>query len=280
MILTLDVGNSQIYGGLFHQDSLRLQFRKSSKQGNSSDEIGLFLRQVLQENKMDPSQVDQIALCSVVPDLIHSLGSACMKYFGKSPFILRAGVKTGLKIKYRNPLEVGADRIANAIGAMRLFPNKNLVIVDFGTATTFCVVTAEREYLGGIILPGLRLAMESLETQTAQLPKVEIRVAENTIGRSTVECIQSGLYWGTIEQARGLVRRIREEGLQGKEALVIGTGGFSRLFEKENIFDTHIPELVHFGLKEALVLNKKTLGSVPPLGQEKEENSDVSENLA
>jgi type III pantothenate kinase len=221
MILTLDVGNSQIYGGVFVQGQLKLQFRKSSKQGNSSDEIGLFLRHVLHENNIDPSLVEQIALCSVVPDLIHSVGSACMKYFSKSPFILRAGVKTGLKIKYRNPLEVGADRIANAIGATQLFPNQNLVIIDFGTATTFCAITAERDYLGGVILPGLRLAMESLETQTAQLPKVEIRVAENTIGRSTIESIQSGLYWGTVEQTRGLVRRIRDEGLHGKEALLI-----------------------------------------------------------
>jgi len=277
MILTLDIGNSQIYGGLFDKGQLKMQFRKSSKHGNSSDEIGLFLRQVLAENKVNPSDVEQIALCSVVPDLIHSVGSACMKYFSISPFILRAGVRTGLKIKYRNPLEVGADRIANAIGATHMFPKKNLIIIDFGTATTFCAINEERDYLGGVIIPGLRLSMESLETQTAQLPKVEIRAIENTIGRSTVESIQSGLYWGTLTQVQGIIKRIREEGFYGKNAMVIGTGGFSRLFEKEKIFDNHIPELVHLGLKEALVLNKKTLGS--PAGRE-EEIADVSTNLA
>lgn len=257
MILTLDVGNSQIYGGLFVEGQLKLQFRKSSKHGNSSDEIGLFLRQVLRENVIQPSDVKEIALCSVVPDLIHSVGSACMKYFSMSPFILRAGVRTGLKIKYRNPLEVGADRIANAIGATQLYPNQNLIIIDFGTATTFCALTSERDYLGGIILPGLRLAMESLETQTAQLPKVEIKTVDQIIGRSTIESIQSGLYWGTLAQVQGLIQKIRDEGFKGQDALVIGTGGFSSLFEKEKLFDKHIPELVHLGLREALILNKK-----------------------
>jgi type III pantothenate kinase len=205
-----------------------------------------------------------------VPDLIHSVGSACVKYFKRQPFLLRAGVKTGLKIRYRNPVEVGADRIANAIGATQLFPEKNLIIIDFGTATTFCAVNSQRDYLGGIIIPGLRLAMEALETQTAQLPKVEIRAVEETVGRSTIESIQSGLYWGTVCQVEGLIERIKKEAFpKGEKVLVIGTGGFSRLFEKEKIFERHIPELVHLGLKEALSLN-----------QGRKEKLDVSENLA
>ncbi|MEO5667713.1 MAG: type III pantothenate kinase [Bdellovibrionota bacterium] len=269
MILTLDVGNSQIYGGLFVNDELKLQFRKSSKNSSSSDEIGLFLVQVLRENGVDPLAVQQIALCSVVPDLIHSVGSACLKYFKRAPFLLRAGVKTGLKIRYRNPLEVGADRIANAIGATHLYPKRNLIIIDFGTATTFCAVNADREYLGGIILPGLRLAMEALETQTAQLPKVEIRAVNETIGRSTIESIQSGLYWGTVCQVQGLIERIKKEGFAGENVMVIGTGGFSRLFDKEKVFERHMPELVHLGLKEAQIMN---------LGRK--EKLDVSENLA
>lgn len=271
MILTLDVGNSQIYGGLFVKNKLKLQFRKSSKHGSSSDEIGLFLCQVLRENGVDPKDIEQIALCSVVPDLIHSVGSACVKYFKRAPFLLRAGVKTGLKIRYRNPLEVGADRIANAIGATQLYPKRKLIIIDFGTATTFCAVNADREYLGGIILPGLRLAMEALETQTAQLPKVEIRSIEETIGRSTIESIQSGLYWGTICQVQGLIDRIKKEGFAGdaEDVLVIGTGGFSRLFDKEDVFDQHIPELVHLGLREAQLMN-----------QGRKDKLDVSENLA
>jgi type III pantothenate kinase len=257
MILSLDVGNSQIYGGLFVGPDLKLQFRKSSKHGNSSDEIGLFLCQVLRENGYDPKGVEQVALCSVVPDLIHSVGSACLKYFKRQPFLLRAGVKTGLKIRYRNPLEVGADRIANAIGATQLFPKRNLIIIDFGTATTFCAINSDRDYLGGVILPGLRLAMEALETQTAQLPKVEIKTGGDTIGRSTTESIQSGLYWGTLCQVHGLVERLKAEAFgKSSKVMVVGTGGFSRLFEKEHVFDKHIPELVHIGLREAQLMNQ------------------------
>ena len=149
MILTLDVGNSQIFGGVFEDGELTLRFRRAAQPSLSSDELGLFLRRVLRENGSDPSNVERIALCSVVPELIYSLRSCCRKYFGLDPFIVQAGVKTGLKIRYRNPLEVGPDRIANAIGALHLYPGRNLIIVDFGTATTFDVVRATRDYLGG-----------------------------------------------------------------------------------------------------------------------------------
>ncbi len=259
MILTLDVGNSQIYGGIFKNDSLIQQFRKSSKQGCSSDEIGLFLKQVVLEHDIQPSDIHEIAICSVVPDMIHSVGSACLKYFKIQPFLLRAGAKTGLKIRYRNPLEVGADRIANAIAATTLFPGQNLIIVDFGTATTFCAISKDKDYLGGIILPGLRLAMEALESKTAQLPAVQIRKTNVSIGRSTTESIQSGLYFGALHQVKGLVLQIKDEGFNGADCTVIGTGGFSRLFDDEKLFDQIIPELVHLGLRDALNINRKHL---------------------
>jgi type III pantothenate kinase len=256
MILTLDVGNSQIFGGVFADERLRLQFRKSSKYGTSSDELGLFLKSVLIENNLDPKLVQEISLCSAVPDMIHSLRGACLKYFGLDPFILQAGVKTGLKIKYRNPIEVGADRIANSVGALAKFPGQNLVIVDFGTATTFCVVTKDRDYLGGLILPGLRLAMESLESGTAKLPKVEILNPKALVGRSTIENIQSGLFNGNLEMVRGLSTRLRREALNDERALIIGTGGFSRLFESEKLFDVLVPDLVLYGLLKALQMNQ------------------------
>ena len=180
MILTLDVGNSQIFGGVFHDQELTLRFRKPSRPPASSDELGLFLRSVLRENGADPAGVEQIALCSVVPEIIYSLRSCCRKYFGLDPFILRAGVKTGLRIRYRNPLEVGPDRIANAVGATHLYPDQHLIVIDFGTATTFNVVHANRDYLGGIILPGLRIAMEALEKNTARLPDRRDRATHRT----------------------------------------------------------------------------------------------------
>jgi type III pantothenate kinase len=180
-----------------------------------------------------------------------------LKYFNKNPFFLKPGVKTGLKIKYRNPLEVGADRIANAIAAIRLYPNKNLIIVDFGTATTFCVINKNKEYLGGIILPGLKISMEALENQTAQLPIVEIKKVDYVIGKSTVESIQSGLFHGQIGIVRELKSKITKEAFSDEDPIVLGTGGFSRLFEYENLFHKIIPALVLQGLYQAYLINLK-----------------------
>ncbi len=260
MILSLDVGNTQIYGGLFDgsagHEKMLVAFRRNSKQGSSSDEIGVFLRMVLRENGFDPALVKQIVLCSVVPEVIHSLKGACQKYFNITPFILQAGVKTGLRIKYRNPLEVGADRIANSIAASHLYPQRNLVLVDLGTATTFCAVSKNRDYLGGSIISGLKLNMESLEAKTAKLPSVEIVSRNEVLGLSTVESLQSGLYYGHLGAMREIVNRVNAECFQDEKAFVIGTGGFSTLFEKEKIFDAIIPDLVLQGNLLALNLNK------------------------
>jgi type III pantothenate kinase len=256
VLLTLDVGNSQIFGGLFEAGELTVRFRKTSQASTSSDEMGLFLRNVIRENGRDPAAVQQIAVCSVVPEVIYSLRSCCRKYFRIDPFILQPGVKTGLKIGYRNPLEVGPDRIANAIGATHLYPGRHLIVIDFGTATTFDVVREGRDYLGGIILPGLRIAMEALERNTARLPTVEIVAPGVVVGRSTVESIQSGLYFGNRAVVSELTREIRNEALAGEPAVVIGTGGFSRLFEREKLFDALLPDLVLVGLARASALNE------------------------
>ena len=160
-----------------HDGQIVTRFRKTSRLSQSSDEFGLFLRSVLRENGSDPADIGEIAVCSVVPEALYSVRSCCRKYFAIDPFVLRSGVKTGLRIKYRNPLEVGADRIANAIGAIGLYPDRNVIVVDMGTATTFDVVSAERDYLGGLILPGIRIAMESLDAAglglAGDLPGVE-----------------------------------------------------------------------------------------------------------
>ena len=255
MILALDVGNSQIFGGLFDDGALTVRFRKPTRMPTSSDELGLFLRGVLRENECDPSAVDRIAVCSVVPEIVYSLRSCCRKYFGLDPFILQAGAKTGLRIRYRNPLEVGPDRIANAIAGTHLYPDRDLIIVDLGTATTLDVVRAGRDYLGGVILPGIRISMEALERSTARLPNVEIIAAPELVGRSTVEGIQSGLYFGTRAVVREMTCEISNRIFDGKRPLVIGTGGFSRLFEGEDLFDALLPDLVLVGLERALSLN-------------------------
>ena len=204
---------------------------------------------------MDPAKVTHIAMCSVVPDVVYSMKNACKKYFNMNPFLLQAGVKTGLKIDYRNPLEVGADRIANSIAATHLYPKKNLLIVDLGTATTFCAISKDKNYLGGSIVAGLRITMEALENQTAKLPSVEIIAMKEALGRSTTESIQSGLYFGHLGTIREISKRISDECFEGEKPFIIGTGGFSSLFEKEKIFDVTQPDLVLQGLLQALKMN-------------------------
>ncbi len=255
MILGLDVGNSQIYCGVFDNERLLLQFRRTSTVRSSSDELGIFLRGALRENGVDPGAIERVAACSVVPDFNYSLRACCQKYFNIEPMIMRPGIKTGLKIKYKDPKEVGADRIADAIGAIKMFPNRNLIVVDFGTATTVCAITREREFLGGNIVPGLRLAMDALESKTAQLPSVEIKPARSAIGRTTIESIQSGLYWSNVGMVKELVERITREVFEGDPPVVIGTGGFAHLFDREDLFDEVVPDLILTGLLEALHMN-------------------------
>ncbi len=257
MFLCLDIGNTQIFGGVFNEEKIELQFRKSSKVATSSDEFGIYFKTVLRENRIDPAKITKIAMCSVVPDVVYSVRNGCIKYFGIDPFVLQAGVKTGLKIKYQNPLEVGSDRIANAIAATKLYPGKNIIVIDFGTATTFDVLSKEKEYLGGAIIPGIRISMEALESKTAKLPTVEIETPEKVIGRSTKESIQAGLYFGQIGSVKEIISGISSEAFGGKKPFIIGTGGFANMFNKTGLFDVINPELVLKGIYYSAKMNLK-----------------------
>jgi type III pantothenate kinase len=256
MLLCLDIGNTQIHGGVFDGDTLLCQFRKSTQPLGSTDELGIFLVSVLRENRVDPRSIERIALCSVVPAALHPVRGACRQYFNREPLVLQAGVKTGLKVKYRNPLEVGADRIAGAIAGAARMPASDLIVVDCGTATTFDVVTASGDYLGGVILPGVGVSAETLASRTAKLPRVEIAKPGTVLGRSTVESIQSGLYHGHVGAIRHIVAGLTAEVFGGKKPHVIGTGGFARMLEEEHLFDEMVPELVLLGLKQAEAMNR------------------------
>lgn len=256
MLLTLDVGNSQIFGGVFEGPDLKLTFRRTSGIRSSSDEFGTFFRAVLRENGIDPAKIREAGICSVVPDVVHSLRNSFRKYFGFDPFLLQAGAKTGLKIRYRNPLEVGADKIANAIGALMRFPGRNLIIIDFGTATTLCAVSKDKEYLGGIITPGVNISMTALESNTARLPTVEIVRPAEILGRSIIESIQSGLYYGTLETVKALSAAVARQHFAGEPPIVVATGGFGRLFERESLFEEFVPELPLIGLRRAVELSR------------------------
>jgi type III pantothenate kinase len=255
MILCLDIGNTRIYGGLFRDQELQFTFSKTTPARISADEIGLFLKNVLEARGYTTEPIEQIAMCSVVPEATSGLCEACRIYFDIKPFVLQAGVKTGLKIAYRNPLEVGADRIANAIAVSQLFQGENVIVVNFGTATTFCAIGHDRTYLGGVIMPGLRIALEALVGNAAKLASVEIKAVDHIVGRSTAESMQAGLYFGQMGMAREVIERIKSEAFKNKNTLIIGTGEFAGLFKNEGLYDTIHPTLVLEGLKRTLELN-------------------------
>ncbi len=256
MMLCLDVGNTQIFGGLFANDRIVLNFRLTTSEVRTSDEIGLFLKSVLVENDFDPKSIDKVGICSVVPSQDYSLRNAILKYFKLTPFFLDTGVKTGIKVKLANPKEVGSDRISNAIAACDSFPDKNLIIIDFGTATTVDAVTKDKEYLGGAILAGVKINAEALEERTAKLPSVKITKPVSAVGKNTVECIQSGLYFGTLGAIKEIVSRVHKETFGDQEkSLVIATGGLAQLFSGESLFDLEVPDLVLQGIRLSYLKN-------------------------
>ena len=255
MILCLDIGNSHMHGGVFDQDKLQFQFRQASKTGASSDEYGIFLRSVLRENSIDPSVIDSIALCTVVPEVLYSISACCQKYFNIDPFILQAGVKTGLQISYKNPQDVGADRIANAIAVTHIFPQQDVIVIDLGTATTFCAISAKKQYLGGVILPGLKMSMTALASGTSKLGSVEIVERQSTLGKTTVDSIQSGLYFGSLGAMKEIINNLQHQTYNGKKPLIIGTGGFTSIYHHAGVFDEIIADLVLKGLYIAHSIN-------------------------
>lgn len=252
MLLCLDVGNTHIVGALFDGKKLILRLRYATSQIGTADQFGIFLRNILETNGIDYTKVTATALCSVVPGANFTIRHAFTSYFPNAElFVLQAGVKTGINIKYKNPAEVGADLIAGAIGAVDAFPNKNLIITDLGTATTLVAVNKKSDFLGGVIMPGIRLSMESLKSNTAKLMEVDIEEPNTYLGQSTRECIQRGLYFGHLGAMREIVAGYNHELFAGEPAVVIGTGGFSQLFKDQKIFDAILPDLVSQGIRIA-----------------------------
>jgi type III pantothenate kinase len=258
MFLCLDIGNSQIHGGVFDKhDELQLQFRYNTSHVGSSDQFATFLLQVLRENNIDPDLIAKVAIASVVPSVDHSIASAFVKYFKLNPMFLQPGIKTGIKINSNNAAEIGADLIAGAVGGVTKYPNQPLLIFDFGTATTVIYITPAQEFIGGAVLPGIRLMMESLENNTAKLFNVSISQPKQVISKDTKLAIQSGLYYSQIGAVREFVNQIvNEQQLNRQDLVVIGTGGFANLLNTANIFDAIIPDLLLIGLKQILKINE------------------------
>lgn len=257
MLLCLDVGNTHILGGVFDNNKQVARFRYATHLIGTADQFGIFLLNILQANTIAPEKISATALCSVVPSCDFTIRHTLTLYLNAPLFILQAGVKTGLNIKYKNPNEVGADRIANAIGGVQAFPNKNLIIIDMGTATTLCAINKKRDYLGGTILSGMRLSMESLKTNTAKLMEVDIETPATYIGRSTRESIQAGLYYGQLGALKEIIAGYKREVFHEEPIRVIGSGGFAQLYREKALFDVILPDLVLEGLCMAYKLNQE-----------------------
>jgi len=251
MLLCLDIGNTHILGGVFDQDNLLIRFRYATHLIGTSDQLGIFLVNILQAKNINPEKITATAVSSVVPSCDYTIKHTISSYLKSSLFILQSGVKTGLNIKYKNPKEVGADRIANAIGAVDTFPNKNIIIVDMGTATTVCAITKKKDYLGGSILPGMRLGMEALRSNTAKLMTVDIEKPEACLGRTTRESIQAGLFYGQLGALKEIISQFKTEAFSNEAVTVIGTGGFAQLYKDKVLFDVLLPDLVLHGLHKA-----------------------------
>jgi type III pantothenate kinase len=257
MILCLDIGNTHIFGGIFDEQKLLVTFRYPSKNMCTSDQFGLFLKSFLREHELPAQNIKAISLSSVVPSIDYTITSACMKYFNISPILLKPGLKTGLKLSVKSPTSIGADRIANAVAAVQKFPDQNIIILDFGTATTVCAVSATKEYLGGAILPGIRVCMESLYNFTAKLTPVEILNPRFALGKTTEHSVQSGLFYSQVGTCREIIHRIKREAQFHENTKIIGTGGYALLFEEEDIFSENIPDLVLHGLRIVYEKNRE-----------------------
>jgi type III pantothenate kinase len=239
-------------GGVFAKDKLILRFRYATPLLGTADQFGIFLINILKHNQIEPLKIKAVAISSVVPNYDYTLRHSFFQYFKSANyFILQPGVKTGLNIRCKNPNEVGADRIANAIGAIAAFPGKDLIVVDMGTATTLCAISKDRDYLGGAILPGLRLCMEALKNNTAKLMAVDIEIPNTYMGKTTRESIQSGLYYGHLGALKEIITGFKKEIFLGEPVYVIGTGGFAQLYEETDLFDGYISDLVLQGLRKA-----------------------------
>jgi type III pantothenate kinase len=255
MLLTIDIGNTNVTLGLYQGENLGPRWRLATDHQRMADEYGILLTSLLAHAKLGPEQVHGIALASVVPPLTGVFVQACEQFLGQAPFVVDAGVKTGVRIKYDDPKQVGADRVVDAAAVQKLYGGPACV-VDLGTATTFDAISADGEYLGGAISPGIGISADALSARTAKLTRVDLARPPAAIGRNTVHAIQSGLILGHVGLIEGMVTRFRAE--LGANMKVIATGGLANLIASETkCIDIIAPWLTLDGLRIVWELNRR-----------------------
>jgi len=230
VLLVFDVGNTNIVLGVFRERELVQNWRLATARHRTADEYGMLLRNLFAASELSMAEIHAGALSSVVPPVNPVLECTCRKYFGFAPLTVGPGTKTGMPIKYENPREVGADRIVNAVAAYEQYGGP-LIIVDFGTATTFCTISGKGEYLGGAIAPGIGISTEALFARAAKLPRVELVKPPSVIGKNTVNSMQSGIVYGFVGQVNEVVRRMKKE--MAGNPRVVATGGLAELIAGE-----------------------------------------------
>ncbi|MBO1004704.1 type III pantothenate kinase [Pseudogracilibacillus auburnensis] len=230
MIFVFDVGNTNIVLGVYEQEKLKYHWRIETSRHKTEDEFAMAIKSLFMHVGLQFEDIKGIIISSVVPPLMFTLEIMCHKYFHLKPLIVGPGIKTGLNIKYENPREVGADRIVNAVAGIYQYGSP-LIIVDFGTATTFCYINEKSEYMGGVIAPGIGISTEALYSKAAKLPRIEITHVRDILGKNTVSAMQAGILFGFVGQVEGIVQRIID---QSKEKpTVIATGGLANLIAGE-----------------------------------------------
>ncbi len=255
MLLAIDIGNSNIAMGLYDGDRPGPRWRLATDHARMPDEYGILMIHLFEHARITPGDIHAIAMASVVPPLTGTLVQACQAYLGRVPLIVDMGMKTGVRVRYEDPKQVGADRVVDAAAVHKLYGGP-ACIVDFGTATTFDAVSAAGEYIGGAIAPGIGIAAEALFQSAAKLPKVDLRRPPSAVGRNTVHSIQSGLLFGYVGLVEGMVERFRAE--LGPKMKVVGTGWMVEIIARETkVIGIVAPWLTLDGLKIIHDLNTK-----------------------
>ena len=253
MILVIDVGNTNITIGVIEESEIKSTFRLTTSIARTSDEYGLLICDLLKTKNISDSEINSVAIASVVPKIMHSLASAIIKYLNLTPLIVGSGTKTGIKIQVPNPKEVGADRIVDAVAAYEIYGGPVLVI-DFGTAITYDLITKDGAFIAGVTSPGLRIAANALWNDTAKLPEIEIAMPNTILAKDTVTSMQAGLVFGCIGQTEYIVKRMLEEaGIDNCK--VVATGGLGKIIaDATDIIEVYDPNLTLMGLK---IINDK-----------------------
>ncbi len=234
MLLAIDVGNTNIVLGVFDGPSLTRSWRLTTARDRTADELGLLVVELLERSSIAPTSIDGVVMASVVPPLTGPMIAMCERYLATTPLNLEPGVETGMPILYENPAEVGADRIVNGVAAYERYGRARglpLIVVDFGTATTFDAISVRGEYLGGVICPGIQISADALFQRAARLPRIDVRKPASVIGRTTVTSMQAGLFFGYVGMVEGLVHRVRRE--LGGRAFCVATGGLAEVISPE-----------------------------------------------